>query len=301
MIILVLSGGRITSAGNLESMGAGKQTVVYLGTGPVADEQCRWLEQAGLIVEQVSGIARFEKMAANAAALVVDLSSGDSEITCIDAVARVMATLATSPGLVFLSDRADQETRLRAVRAGGDCFLLKPVSPAMLMSHLQPALLAADHSYRVLLIGESQGLLLEQAAVLQQQGLVVKQVDSVSQALLAVINYAPDLLMIEQKLSCCRGDQLGKMFHQLADYADLPGWGKCFTSLLTTQICRPFTWLQTMKIFPMSQQIMSVKRFAPGRSVLLSWSTGLIGWPAWPESAGITPAICRPATWSRSW
>jgi len=203
-------------------MGTGKQTVVYLGTGSVADEQCRWLEQSGLVVEQVSSIARFEKMAASARALVVDLSPGDAEVTCIDAVARIMSALAIPPELVFLSDRADQDIRLQAVRAGGNCFLLKPVSPPELLAHLEPMLLTATHRYRVLLIGESQELLLQQACALQQQRVVVKQVDTVSQALLTVINYAPDLLMIEQELSCCRGDQLGKMFHQLADYADLP-------------------------------------------------------------------------------
>ena len=201
-----------------------KQTVVYLGDGAVADEQCHWLEQAGLSVKQASSLSQFEKMAESGpvAALIVDLSQADSEITCIEVVGQLMARLTASPGLIFLSDRADQEARLHAVRAGGDCFLLKPVSPAMLMSHLEPVLLAATHSYRVLLIGESQGLLLEEISILQQQGVVVKQIDTVSQALLTVINQAPDLLMIEQKLSCCRGDQLGRMFHQLADYADLP-------------------------------------------------------------------------------
>jgi diguanylate cyclase (GGDEF)-like protein len=224
LIILMLVDGGITATAGLESMDTRKQTVVYLGDGAVADELCRWLEQAGLSIKQASSLSRFEKVATSGhvAALIVDLSQADSEISCIDAVGQLMATLTRSPGLIFLSDRADQEARLHAVRAGGDCFLLKPVSPAMLLSHLEPALLADAHSYRVLLIGESQGLLLQELSVLKQQGVMVKQIDTVSQALLTVINQAPDLLMIEQKLSGCRGDQLGKMFHQLADYADLP-------------------------------------------------------------------------------
>jgi EAL domain-containing protein (putative c-di-GMP-specific phosphodiesterase class I)/PleD family two-component response regulator len=208
----------------MESMDSSKQAVVYLGAGPVADEQCRWLEQAGLSVDQATDITRFEKMAGDghAAALIVDLSLGDSEITCIDAVGRLMAGLAAPPRLIFLSERADQEIRLRAVRAGGDCFLLKPVTSPVLMLHLEPALLAVTHGYRILLIGESPGLLSEEVPALQQQGVMVKQVDNVSQALLTVINNAPDLLMIEQELSYCRGDQLGRMFHQLAEYTDLP-------------------------------------------------------------------------------
>ena len=224
LIILMLMGGGITVMDKLESMERGKQTVVFLGDGPIADEQCRGLEQAGLSVKQATSLALFGKMAENerVAALVVDLSLADSEITCIEAVGQLMAGLSSSPGLIFLSDRADQEVRLQAVRAGGDCFLLKPVTPATLLLHLEPALLAATHAYRVLLIGESQALLLEEAAVLEQQGVQVRQVDKVPQALLTVINQAPDLLIIEQKLSCCRGDQLGKMFHQLSDYADLP-------------------------------------------------------------------------------
>lgn len=201
-----------------------KQTVVYLGDGPVAEEQCHWLEQAGLDVKQVSSLARFGKTleSGRVAALVVDLSLADSEITCIDQIGQLVAGLEHSPGIIFISDRADQEVRLHAVRAGSDSFLLKPVSPTVLMAHLEPVLVAATRGYRVLLIGESQGLLLEEFEVLQQQGVMVKQLDTVSQALLTVINQAPDLLIIEQAMTCCRGDQLGRMFHQLADYADLP-------------------------------------------------------------------------------
>jgi len=43
----------------MESMDSSKQAVVYLGAGPVADEQCRWLEQAGLSVDQATDITRF--------------------------------------------------------------------------------------------------------------------------------------------------------------------------------------------------------------------------------------------------
>ena len=118
LIILMLVDGGITATAGLESMNTRKQTVVYLGDGAVADELCRWLEQAGLSIKQASSLSRFEKVATSGhvAALIVDLSQADSEISCIDAVGQLMATLTRSPGLIFLSDRADQEARLHAVR-----------------------------------------------------------------------------------------------------------------------------------------------------------------------------------------
>ena len=215
---------RLTSITNQWNAGVEDPSILYLGDGPVADEHCRWLGNAGLSVRHATSIGMLEQvaLAGHAAALVVDLSTGDSEIAGIDAIVRLKNRLARPPRLIFLSDRADQEIRLRAVRAGGEGFLINPVTPAALMQHLEPALLAATHRYRLLLIGETPGLLSDVVPVLQQLGMLIKRLDTVSQALLTVINFAPDLIMIEQELSCCRGDQLGRMFHQLADYEDLP-------------------------------------------------------------------------------
>ena len=52
--------------------------------------------------------------------------------------------------------------------------------------------------------------------------MTVKCLNNASQALLSVINFSPDLLVIEQSLSACSGDELGRVIHQLADYEDLP-------------------------------------------------------------------------------
>lgn len=215
---------RTVSTGKQGAAGIKSPVILYLGLGPVADEHCRWLGNAGLSVRHATSIGMLEQVAreGHAAALVVDLSTGDSEIASIDAIVRLKSGLARPPRLIFLSDRADQEIRLRAIRAGGECFLIKPVTPALLMQHLEPALLAASHHYRVLLIAETSGLLSDAVPVLQQLGMIIKRLDTVSQTLLTVINFAPDLIMIEQELSCCRGDQLGRMLHQLADYEDLP-------------------------------------------------------------------------------
>ena len=218
--------GRLRGVGYFEqeAMVTRKQTIVYLGDSPVVAGHCRWLEHAGLSVRQATSTSTFEKMvlSGDIVAVLVDLSMGDSELAGIDAVDRILGRLTVPPALLFLSDRTDQEVRLRAVQAGCECFLLKPVTATHLMQHLEPALLAARHECRILLIGESPDLLSAAVPVLQQLGMVVKRLDNVSQALLTAINLAPDLLIIEQALSCCRGDQLGRMFHQLADYEDLP-------------------------------------------------------------------------------
>ena len=152
-----------------------KQTIIYLGDTPVVAGHCRWLEHAGLSVLHATSTGTFEKMALSGdiVAVVVDLSMGDSELACMDVIDQVLCRLAVPPTLLFLSDRADQEVRLRAVQAGCECFLLKPVMPTQLIQHLEPALLAARHEYRILLIGESPDLLSEEVSVLQQRGMIV--------------------------------------------------------------------------------------------------------------------------------
>lgn len=107
-----------------------KQTIVYLGDSPVVAGHCSWLEHAGLSVQHATSTGTFEKMllSGDIVAVLVDLSMGDSELAGIHAVDRILGRLTVPPALLFLSDRADQEVRLRAVQAGCECFLLKPVT-----------------------------------------------------------------------------------------------------------------------------------------------------------------------------
>ncbi|MGB5441424.1 MAG: EAL domain-containing protein [Gammaproteobacteria bacterium] len=212
------------AGGNGELMQENKQNIALLGEELALDEYMRWLQHAGFEVihtrlpEDLPGlIDRHEPVA-----LVVDLASYDDQHGVLDSIAPIMRNSACIGRLVFLSRRADQEIRLRAIQAGGDAFLTKPVASQLLMQHLELGTLAHRHDYSVMLIGDSNSLPSKVAPWLEKAGMTVKCLNNASQALLSVINFSPDLLVIEQSLSVCSGEELGRVIHQLADYEDLP-------------------------------------------------------------------------------
>lgn len=206
------------------SMQGINQTVVYLGDSPPEDELVGCLQSAGVELRYLDTTRQLSQTLhkTRAFALIVDLTSDKTEQACLDAVQAALAKVEIVPHVVYLSERADQDLRLRAVQAGGNVFLSRPVSPQVMMQHLEPVLLQGQAGCRVLLIGGTPDLLSGATPVLEQAGMTVRQVKSPSQALLSVINFSPDALIIEESLAGCRGEDLADMIHQVADYADLP-------------------------------------------------------------------------------
>ena len=148
-----------------------KHVIALLGEELALDEYMRWLQRAGLEVihtrlpEDLPGlIDRHEPVA-----LVVDLASYDDQHGVLDSIASLMKNSSCISRLVFLSRRADQEIRMRAIQAGGDAFLTKPVTSQLLMQHLELATLARRHDYTVMLIGDSNSLTSKVAPCLEKR------------------------------------------------------------------------------------------------------------------------------------
>ncbi|MGD8312304.1 MAG: EAL domain-containing protein [Gammaproteobacteria bacterium] len=200
-----------------------RNSILFLGEGRAAAEYVRWLVNAGMDVKQIhdpSGLGN-ALQDNSPVAVIIDLG-GDTD--AMDLLARVAAAIGEQKPLrvIFISNRADQEVRLRAVQAGGDAFLTRPLTPQLLMRQLDPVLFAGQREYRVLLIGKMPSSMTGVAEQFEVSGMKVKRLVNPSQALLSVINFSPDLLIIAPLLPDCRGDELAQVLHQFPDYEDLP-------------------------------------------------------------------------------
>lgn len=201
-----------------------KQTIVYLGKGASTDELMCQLEAAGLSVCQVGAAGKLSRALQDTrpGSLIVDLVGQEDSLACLENVRNVLDARDPSLQVIVLSDRADQEVRLRAVQSGSDVFLSTPVNPWLLMQYLDPVSGRRGADYRVLVIADNPELLAGAVPHLQHTGMTVKRLNSPARALLSMINFSPDLLLIEHPLSECRGDDIGRMIHQLTDYEDMP-------------------------------------------------------------------------------
>ena len=198
--------------------------IVYLGSEEPAVELVAWLEAHGhslYAVNAVAGLAHALKDT-RAGTLIVDLAGEGDPLECLASLKAVLATTESRPRVIVCSERADQEVRLRAVQAGSDVFLTAPVSPQLLMQHLATVPETIHQEYRVLLVTDNTDVLAGTALSLRQAGMLVKQPANPAQTLLSLINFMPDVLLIEHPLSGCSGDDIGRMIHQLSNYEDIP-------------------------------------------------------------------------------
>ncbi len=202
-----------------------KDLPLHVLLGDTADGAgvAEWLESLGLSVVHISDL---EGLAAvlrdnTPASLIVDLTGDDESMECIAGLDDVMRDV-RPPLVIVMSGRADQDIRLRAVEAGVDVFLPKPVQPRLLLQYLRRPRGGSENDCRIFLAGDSPELLSGTVSELEQRGMAVKRLKHSSQLLLSVINFSPDLLLISDPLAGHAGDAVGRMVHQLSDYEDLP-------------------------------------------------------------------------------
>jgi diguanylate cyclase (GGDEF)-like protein len=125
--------------------------------------------------------------------------------------------------LFFLAPRGDLEARLAAVRAGGDAFLPMPVESRRLVERLDLASpkTRAD-PYRVLIVEESYPQALDLALTLQRGGIATQLVEEPGRVWAALVEFAPDLLLIGAAGDGAAALELAAVVRQQDAYAELP-------------------------------------------------------------------------------
>ena len=123
--------------------------------------------------------------------------------------------------VIFVSERDDTRTRLRAVQAGGSAFLPHPINRSALI-HLvrlhirQPA----EEPVRVLLIGEAD--VEEMIAPLRERGIELSRLGTPSGALEALRDCAYACLLVTEPAGRCSAAELIRTVRQEPSFYDLP-------------------------------------------------------------------------------
>ena len=125
--------------------------------------------------------------------------------------------------VVFLSAHDEFEARLEAARAGSIAYLIKPVNIGNLIDRLD-ALTSplAPEPYRVMIVDDSVALTAYHTAVLEQAGMVVKAVNNPFNVIESLLDFAPDLILIDLYMPECNGTDLAKVIRQLDAFVSIP-------------------------------------------------------------------------------
>jgi diguanylate cyclase (GGDEF)-like protein len=125
--------------------------------------------------------------------------------------------------VVFLSAHDEFESRLEAARAGSIAYLCKPVNIGNLIDKLDTLTSKKPlEPYRVMIVDDSVALTAYHTVVLEQAGMVVKAVNNPFDVIDALLEFTPDLILIDLYMPECNGTDLAKVIRQLDAYVSIP-------------------------------------------------------------------------------
>lgn len=125
--------------------------------------------------------------------------------------------------VIFLSEYDDFESRLEAVRAGGVAYFSKVFNVGNLIDKLDELTSGQSETpYRVMIVDDSASLTTYYAAVLEQAGMVTSVVNDPLAVMQPLIEYAPDLILIDMYMPGCDGMELARVIRQLDAFVSIP-------------------------------------------------------------------------------
>lgn len=125
--------------------------------------------------------------------------------------------------VIFISSNDDIAMRLEAVRAGGVAYLTKPINSTELIDQLDSfAVPQTQEPFRVLIIDDNSSVLAYHAAVLELAGMVVKAVQKTDAVMKTLLEFNPDVILIDVYLPECSGVELAKVIRQIDGLLSVP-------------------------------------------------------------------------------
>ena len=125
--------------------------------------------------------------------------------------------------IIYLSDKNDFNTRLTAIKAGGDVFFELPVDIIRLVDKIycfeESSITKPDH---VLIVDDDIDTISYYAHLFQQNGMITSVASSPSSVLNLLIESTPDLIMIDLFMPECNGFELAAMIRQHANFVSIP-------------------------------------------------------------------------------
>jgi diguanylate cyclase (GGDEF)-like protein len=155
--------------------------------------------------------------------VLIDVSFPANPQGGVNVMSEIQQGRATPLPVVFISAHDDLATRLGAARAGAVAFLAKPVHIGTLIDKLDNLTSPKPLTpYRVMIVDDSVALTAYHAAVLEQAGISVKTVNDPTTVIDSLMEFSPDLILIDLYMPECNGTDLSKVIRQIDAFVSIP-------------------------------------------------------------------------------
>jgi len=187
---------------------AGKRCPVYLlGEGVALKALATALGDAGREVHLVADAGTLPEMAQGP--LVVEMASLRS-----GRLSRLLRHHPGRPPLAVLSENGDYETRLAAVRAGADLFLVAPIDGATLNQQLRVLEYPEEDPDRVMIVDDDPEQARYAALLLERHDIRTRLLNQPQQLIRQLQLFSPHLILLDLYMPGCSGTELARLLRQ---------------------------------------------------------------------------------------
>jgi diguanylate cyclase (GGDEF)-like protein len=125
------------------------------------------------------------------------------------------------PPLLFIGPN-ELKHQLHSVRLGGNAYLNQEFDIEMLVKKLDYLTGGDSQPYRILIMEDSKAQSKFYARVLSKAGYETKVVNEPMQLIEAIVEFKPELILMDYQMPGCNGLELAQVIHQKDDYANIP-------------------------------------------------------------------------------
>jgi len=156
-------------------------------------------------------------------AMVVVLENGHVDFKDLHNLTRLATRQANPVPLLVVSKDDNIEVRLRAVQAGASAFFSYPVDAGALVVAVDEFSNPEQRvPYRIMIIGETISQASYYAMHIERVGMQTRIVTDLPTLVQPLVEFNPDLILMERSLSECSGYDLAQVIHQMDNFVSVP-------------------------------------------------------------------------------
>ncbi|MCK5872630.1 MAG: diguanylate cyclase [Methylococcales bacterium] len=160
-------------------------------------------------------------------AIIIDYDLSDQPLSGIEAIKKIRAqgedVLPLSVPIIFISKRTDIQSRLEAIKVGGNAYLPKPLEVSHLIEWIDKLVnIQEEEACQVLIVHNNHKDAHYHARILEAAGILTTICDNPLQILNCMEHKKPDLILMDLYMPGFLGSDIASMIRQIDPYVAIP-------------------------------------------------------------------------------
>ncbi len=215
------------SSHRLASSGpSGNRLILFIGDNDDVIQRLRGqLPSYGYELTVIHGLEKLPSVQTSTPFIValVDVVFADNKVVGGNEIKRLRDQKLLLCPIIFLSERDDVRSRLAAIQAGGDGYLVKPFAIGDLIRQIDRLSWEFDEDgYRVLIVDDDVDASYIIGHALNKEKINTRAVTNPLNILNDLKQFLPDVILMDINMPECNGYDLARVIRQIPEYIEIP-------------------------------------------------------------------------------